>query len=153
MLPRQALRAWRCRRKANLCNVACELDGMTVGYGGRYYTCRRHTQPRLRRRGPTATVRVLMRVLIVPVHECPGVSRDVGQAHHSAHHLRIHGRGETVLDWLPQAGGQGVAGSNPVSPTDVMSQDIGDSRTYGCRFGCCSFLGSGGGPWGLRWGW
>ena len=28
-------------------------------------------------------------------------------------------------------GGQGVAGSNPVSPTDVMSQDIGMARTYG----------------------
>jgi hypothetical protein len=38
-------------------------------------------------------------------------------------------------------GGQGVAGSNPVSPTDVMSQDIPDTRTHGnvgsgvCHFG------------------
>ena len=29
----------------------------------------------------------------------------------------------------PRSGGQGVAGSNPVSPTDVMSQDIADGRT------------------------
>ncbi len=29
-------------------------------------------------------------------------------------------------------GGQGVAGSNPVSPTDVMSRDIVDSRTCNC---------------------
>jgi len=27
----------------------------------------------------------------------------------------------------------------------VMSQDIGDTRTYGCRSGCCSFLVSAGG--------
>lgn len=107
-------------KDSNLCNFACELDGMTVSYGGRYYTCRRHTQPRLRRRGPTATVRVLMRVLIVPVHECPGVSRDVGQAHHSAHHLRIHGRGDTVLDWLPQAGGRGVSQPDQSACSDAV---------------------------------
>ena len=37
--------------------------------------------------------------------------------------------------------GQGVAGSNPVSPTIVMSQDIGIPRTL-IRFGVLSFLGS-----------
>ena len=36
---------------------------------------------------------------------------------------------------------QGVAGSNPVSPTDVMSQDMPDTRTCGSRFGCLSFRG------------
>src|SRR5688572_12148799 len=39
---------------------------------------------------------------------------------------------DTGSPWMrvaprPEAGGQGVAGSNPVSPTDVMSQDIGDN--------------------------
>ena len=38
-------------------------------------------------------------------------------------------------------GGQGVAGSNPVSPTIVMSQDMPDTRTCGSRFGCLSFRG------------
>jgi hypothetical protein len=37
-----------------------------------------------------------------------------------------------------------AAGSNPVSPTRVMSQDIADSRACESRFGCChlgGFLG------------
>ena len=35
-----------------------------------------------------------------------------------------------------------VAGSNPAPATNVMSQDIADTRTCGCRFGCCSFRGA-----------
>jgi hypothetical protein len=33
-----------------------------------------------------------------------------------------------------------------------MSQDIGDSRTCECRFGCCSFRGSAGGSFGCSGG-
>jgi hypothetical protein len=41
--------------------------------------------------------------------------------------------------------GQRVVGSNPASPTLVVSQDIGNSRTHGCGFG--SFIS------GCRCGW
>ena len=34
-----------------------------------------------------------------------------------------------------------AAGSNPVTPTIVMSQDIGNSRTHVCGFGSSSFSG------------
>jgi len=48
----------------------------------------------------------------------------VGQSHHTAHHQRLRGYGQIVVDWLPQAVGQGVAGSNPVSPTGRIPSDL-----------------------------
>jgi hypothetical protein len=40
-----------------------------------------------------------------------------------------------------------VVGSNPATPTLVISQDIGDRRTYGCGFACCYLrVGPGGRP-------
>jgi len=47
----------------------------------------------------------------------PVLSRTVPEAHQSPHHLREHGHRETPMARLPSPGGQGVAGSNPVSPT------------------------------------
>jgi hypothetical protein len=37
-------------------------------------------------------------------------------------------------DRAPPSGG-GSAGSNPAGGANVISQDIGDSRTHGCGFG------------------